>query len=213
MLQKRFSTNSILLKLIAVTLLFISGFYVLYSVRAGTAVAIYHKVKSDVSSTLSNSAEDFQSNDIFVQCRKAQQLYPYNYRLLAWSAEEAFELSQNSIGADRVEYLNLAEVLCDRGLSLNRYMMPMPFIKMQLICLRSIKEGTEYWEEYTEWDYWNSYNHAVLAGLYAADGKFGKAMQSLQFIKGTEDFAEADRIVNDYFNADSVMPIDFRSFQ
>lgn len=215
MSHKKTSISYVLLKIIAVTLLFISGVYVFYSIRAGMAQIIYYKAKAHSTlptvNSMSNKAgikHPAQDNNyILTQCSKAQRLYPYNYRLLAWGAEKAFDHSQNTIGADRIEYIHLAETLCNRGLSLNRYMMPLPFIKMQLLCLTSIKEGIKYWEQYVEWDYWNSYNHAVLAGLYAADGEFGKAMQSLQFIKGTEDFAEANKIVQDYWNADSAMPV------
>lgn len=208
----KISSNSYI-KIIAAMLLFISGFYVLYSIRTSMAQVIYYKAKtgsilSVINSTSGQARRSFQRNSyIQAQCSAAHRLYPYNYRLFAWGAGKAFDSIQNTTGEDRIKCIKLAEFLCDKGLSLNRYIMPLPFIKMQLLCLFSIKEGTEYWEEYVEWDYWSSYNHAVLAGLYAADGKFGKAMQALQFIKGTEDFAEANKIVQDYWNADSAMPV------
>ncbi len=209
------SISRILLKIIVVTLLFISGIYVFYGIRAGIAQTIYHKAKvrtallaASLESDNGETKYPAKYDDyIMDQCDKAQRLYPYNYRLLAWGADEAFNHSQKVASGDRQEYINVAETLCNNGLSLNRYMMPLPFIKMQLLCLTSIKDGTEYWEQFVEWDYWNSYNHAVLAGLYAAGGKFGKAMQSLQFIKGTEDYAEANKIVQYYWDADSVMPV------
>ena len=218
MLQNKKSNNYVLSKIIAMVLILISGFYIFYSVRAGMAQVIYFQTKkkcslADSSLQGGSGQEVYSLNQLISKCQKADRLYPYNYRLMAWGAEEAFERSQNSIGVERVDYLDFTGMLCDRGLSLNRYMMPMPFIKMQLLCLKSIKEGTEYWEEYVEWDYWNSYNHAVLAGLYAADGKFGEAMQSLQFIKGTVDFAEANKIVQDYWEADSAMPSNLGSAQ
>ena len=196
--------NNILLKISIIVLLFISVFYVVYSVRTGVAQVIYNQAK------YGSRAEVFSCSDILDQCRKAQQLYSYNYRLMAWGAETAFERSQSTSGSDKVDFINLAETLCDRGLSLNRDMMPLPYIKMQLLCLRSLKDGILFWEQYVERDYWNSYNHAVLSTLYAADGKFGKAMQSLQFIKGTEDFTEANNIVQNYWDADSAMPSSFR---
>ena len=203
MLQKT-TKNNILLKIGGAILLFISAFYMVYSVRASISQSIYIQAKH------SSIGEDLSYDYLYSQCQKAQQLYPYNYRLMAWGAEAAFERSQSAAGSDKVEYLNLTESLCDRGLSLNRYVMPLPYIKMQLLCLNSPKDGVLYWEQYVEWDYWNSYNHAVLVALYAADGKFGKAMKSLQFIKGTEDFSEANKILQNYWDADSAMPPSLR---
>ena len=184
-------------------LLSISLFYIVYSVRVGAAQAIYFKTKNNQL-----VPSDFQpeNNDIFLQCQKAQKLYPYNHLLLSWGAEEAFARSEKSEGAEKIYYIKLAEALCDRGLALNRYLMPLPFIKTQLLCMRSIKDATIYWEEYVEWDYWNSYNHAVLSSLYAADGRFVEAMSSLQLIKGSEDYAEADKMVQKYWKADAAKP-------
>jgi hypothetical protein len=184
--------------------LVISAFYTVYAIRAGHAQVIYYQAKNGKTlPVISNGG----NKSIFSQCQKAQLLYPHNYRLFLWSAEEVFNRSIEVAGDEQKEYRKVAGILCDRGLDLNCYLMPLPLIKTQLLSLKSIKEGIGYWEKYVEWDYWNSYNHAVLAGLYAADGKFGKAMQSLQFIKGTEDFAAADKIVQDYWKADSAMPV------
>lgn len=197
MMHKTSANGNISFKVIGIMLFLISGIYVIYSIRASISQTIYFRAKNNYS----------KNSDILSLCQRAQKLYPYNYRLLAWGAEETFDRSEDAIGLDKVNYLSLSETICDQGLSLNPHIMPLPFIKMQLLCRKSIKDGISYWEQYVEWDYWNSYNHAVLAVLYAASGKFGKAMQSLEFIKGTVDYEEAKQIVLDYWAADSAMPV------
>lgn len=203
MLQSLSSNSRSLLKVIGIILLSISAFYTVYSVRTGAAQVIYIQAKN--TQTVHN-AFVAEKDDIFRQCQKAQRLYPYNHLLLSWGAEEAFARSETSTGAEKVYYIDLADKLCDRGLALNPYLMPLPFIKTKLLCMRSIDDATTYWETYVEWDYWNSYNHAVLSGLYAADGKFGQAISSLQLIKGTEDYAAADKVLQNYWKADAAAP-------
>ncbi len=178
-------------RIVGLILLILSLFFVVYSVRAGISQLIYYRAKNGYSDT----------GDLYKIYRQTNHLYPYNYRFFAWSAEEAFNRGSKATDEkSRDKNFELAELLCDKGLALNKYERPLPFIKTQLLYRKSPTDAVVYWEKYVEWDYWNSYNHAVLASLYAGIGKFGQAMQTLQFIKGTPDYNSAEKIVMQYWD-------------
>ena len=52
-----------------------------------------------------------------------------------------------------------------------------------------------HWEEYTDWHYRDRFNHHLLALLYARNGDFAKAEDSLQLLKGSSYFARTQAMI------------------
>ena len=139
------------------------------------------------------------------RCERAHRLYPFNYYFAQWTAEQAY-FGRDSAESDSAARLRIAACWCERGLALNRYKSPLRMLKTNLLRRDSVKAAVAYWEEYVEWNFWNPHNHAVLAELYSAQGRIGKALQSLRLVKGSEYYAQARHAVDIAWRKEAKMP-------
>lgn len=157
-----------------------------HGVRAGIAQTLYFRAK------FGGDRDDLPR--IVRHCETAWRLYPRNYYFPMWTAERAYYL-WNAGGGD-ASTLDVARAWCGAGLALNPYPSPLRLLRTRLLRLDSPERAAAYWEEYVAWNFWNPHHHAVLAELYAVDGRWGKAMEALQWVKGSRHYEETRRTLN-----------------
>ena len=158
-----------------------------HGLRAGIAQSLYFKAK------FGGDRGDLQR--IVKHCETSWRLYPYNYYFPMWTAENAYYGWESD--DDAKGRLETARRWCDAGIELNVYRSALRLLKTRLLRTVSLGQATAYWEEYVDWNFWNPHNHAVLAELYAAGGAWGRAMQSLRWVRGSPYYEHARRSVND----------------
>ena len=183
--------------LTAILLLALSGYGAVHGIRAAIAQAIYHQAKY-------GSAGD-NPRGIFRRCETAHRFYPYNYHFCIWAAEEAF-YSNFDLGEDEAAArLETARFWCDMGLGLNFRHGELRLLKTWLLSMHSVAGAITYWEKYVDWEFWEPHNHAVLVELYAAGGEFGKAMESLKWVKGSEYYAEVSSKLSEAWRKETML--------
>jgi tetratricopeptide (TPR) repeat protein len=177
-----------------VTLLAVTGYGICYGIQASIAQAIYHEAK------YVNVKDDARL--VLNRCEEAYDLYPRNYYFSIWAAEKAY---YTSFGVDKTESQKLlaaSERWCDIGLIQNPYNDQLRMLKTHLLAKDSIPDAIKYWEPCVEWQFWEPYNHAVLAELYAKSGQFEKAFDSLKWVEGSKYYAETARKIKDAWYKD-----------
>ena len=161
-----------------------------HGIRAATAQVLYFQAR--------HGRDKESGGRILTHSRKAHKLYPYNYNVCAIAADTAFSNSRKASVENATRKLVTQSVhWCNLGLNLNFYDRRLRLTKTILL---SDKEETKdkairFWEEYTDWNYWNPHNHCVLALMYALRGDFQKAESAASLIKGSEYFPIARRII------------------
>lgn len=142
--------------------------------RAGLAQAMYARAKF--------GADRCNLRRILALCASANRFYPYNYSFCFWAAEQAFFASGSP--QDREERA-LARAWCDRGLAMNPWNRELQILAARLTQRESPARAARQWERYVEWQFWDSYNHALLAELYADAGDIERAWDELEWVKGS----------------------------
>lgn len=170
-------------------LLIISVAGVVAGVRAGVAQGLYFQAKY-------GSARD-NPDRIFALCENAYRLYPFNYNFCILAAETAYHTSFNVDRNEAARRRALAERWCSIGLRLNFHRSELRLLKTRLLAPDHLSDAIRYWEAYVDWQFWAPDNHAVLVELYSLSGDFDKALQSLEWVKGTPAYAEANRKLHD----------------
>lgn len=117
-------------------------------------------------------------------CYKAYTLYPWNYYFSIYTAELAYYQADAVSGPDRAERLRQARIWCDRGLVQNPFKSQLRRLKTRFIWEESPSEAIAYWKAYTDWQYWEPYNHATLAEMYSRYGEADKAEAELRIVRG-----------------------------
>jgi hypothetical protein len=145
-----------------------------YSTRASVASHLACKAKYGLPPA---SVEQ-----VLEACRKAYSLYPWNYYFTIFTAEMAYYRATDVTGEARAERLRQARFWCDRGLYQNGYKSQLRRLKTRFLWEESPLKAIEYWKAYTDWQFWEPYNHATLAELYARAGEFDPAEQSLKWV-------------------------------
>jgi hypothetical protein len=168
---------------------------VVYGARAALAQAIYHQAKYGIARN--NPA------GILRRCREAHRLYPYNYRFCVWAAEQAYDNRLETDGRESLDRIEAASLWCDRGLALNPYQTSLRLLRTRLLGRQSATAAVAYWREYTDWHFWEPYNHAFLVELYARAGDYGAAIDELAWVKGSEYEQQARRALRDSWKAEA----------
>lgn len=155
-------------------------------VVALAGAGLLHAGRAAIASSLSYRAQYGKPaasvEQVLDLCRKASSLYPWNYYLVIFAAETAYYHSGDVTGGAREERLKLSRFWCERGLSLNVYKSQLRRLKTRFLWEESPLKAIEYWKAYTDWQFWEPYNHATLAELYARAGEFDLAEQSLKWV-------------------------------
>ena len=185
---------------------------IVFSIVAGvlilavSACGIVHGMRSSVAQGLYRQAKFGSARDnprgVFRRCERAQALYPYNYNFCILAAEMAYGRARGMVTGS--ELREISERWCDEGLKLNRYRRKLRVLKAKHLAVRSPEEAVTYWEEYVDWHFWDPYNHALLANIYASAGYFGKALESLEWVKGSEHHEKAAASVRSAWRRESI---------
>lgn len=166
-----------------------SLFGALYAERACKAQWIYFNSKYG-----SRSKESLEA--ITANCSEAYAIYPHNYYFSIYVSERNYYERKASDGPGQDDRLLKAALWCDRGLKQNFHKSQLRLLKTRLLARTSLDDAIVFWEEYVQWHFWEPYNHAVLAEMYAKRGDFSKAAQSLQWLKGTKHYPDAIKKFN-----------------
>jgi hypothetical protein len=129
---------------------------------------------------------------VFALCKRASRLYPIDYYFCMWTAEKAYYSSLEP-GLHRLwrdGRRQVAREWCERGLKLNFYKSPLRLLNTRLLAEDSLEDAIDYWHGFVEWQFWNPYNHAVMAELHARNGDRLRAEQELEWVKGSEFYRE-----------------------
>lgn len=168
-------------------LLILSLAGVAYGVRTCAAMLAYHQAKYGVAA--GNTAR------VLSLCRRAYGWYPWNYRFSIVAAEQAYHEAGLATGKAREEFLRQAQFWCERGLRQNWRKSQLRRLKTRFLLEESPVKAAQFWAEFTDWQFWEPYNHAVLAELYARSGDFDKAEQSLKWAEGSSSYDAARAVV------------------
>jgi tetratricopeptide (TPR) repeat protein len=171
--------------ILGLMLLAFSAYGIVYGIRVEWAQLRYFQAKY-------GSAKD-NPDRIFSLCEKAYPVYPFNYNFCIWAAETAYYTSSEVSGNESIRRRALAERWCGTGLKSNFYKSQLRLLKTRLLAEEDLSDAIRYWEAYVDWQFWAPYNHAVLVDLYSRAGDFDKALQSLEWVKGSEYHEEARR--------------------
>lgn len=150
---------------------------------AGAAFAARAAVASTLSYKSQFGADRDDVEKVLDNCRMAYALYPHNYYFSIYAAEMAYYRAPEAQGKVRAYRLRQASLWCDRGLQQNPYKSQLRRLKTRFLWEESPMKAIEYWREYTEWQFWEPYNHATLAEMLARAGEFEEAEKSLAWVK------------------------------
>lgn len=142
-----------------------------HGVRAGLGQWLYYQ--SRYAPDKGNTAA------ILAKAHAAQRFYPYNYRLCEYAAQLADSAAAQSESPGRERLRAEARYWCERGLALNYYKRVLRDLMTDFLWQESPARAIRYWEEYTDWDFWEPYNHARLAEMYAKVGDWVLAEREL----------------------------------
>jgi len=173
--------------MMGVFVLLVSLAGVWHCARAGMAQQYYYQAK------YGKPAAD--TEQVLEYCKKAYALYPDNYYFSILASEKAYYMAGQAEAGLRQRRLEQSAIWCERGLVQNGMKGQLRRIKARFLWETSPSEAIRFWKAYTEWQFWEPYNHAVLAGMYAKAGDFENAERALTWTDGSPEGEEARRIV------------------
>jgi len=148
-----------------------------YSLRGAMGEWLYYKAKHG---TTSRRVEDALALET-----KSLRLHPANYRLCEYAAEAAYNRAYEPGVTNTVELKASARFWCERGLALNNYSPYLRWLKSQFLWTEDPDAAIANWANYTEWHFWDAYNHAQLCEMYARVGRFPAAEAEFKWVKGS----------------------------
>ncbi len=151
-----------------------------FSLRAAMAAHLYYQVKF--------GAARENVDEVLALAAQAHRLYADNDLLCVWAGEQAWHHRAEGDAVTRRRRLDAAAGWCEAGLALNPYSSALNLLKTRLLQRESPARAAAYWQRYVAWNFWEPYNHAVLAELYAEAGDFGRAAESLRWVEGSPHY-------------------------
>jgi hypothetical protein len=166
--------------LIGVGLLAIAVLGLVHGTRAALAQIWYRQAKYGAASG--------EAEQILGLCRRAFVWYRWNYYFSIEAAERAYAAAEAGTATNREALLCQSQFWCERGLIQNRWKSQLRRLKVRFLWETSPSEAIRFWEAHTQWQFWDPYNHAVLAELHARAGDFEDAERSLKWTEGTLEY-------------------------
>lgn len=160
--------------------------HAVYGARAAAAQWTYFMCKY--------GREPATVRELLAAARRAHRWYPHNYYLAILAAERAHAAAVARTPPDG-ELWRQAWLWCERGLAQNPWRSSLRWLKTRLLWREAPQEAIRYWEQFTDWNFWEPWNHAVLAELYAKVGEFEKADEALFWARGAPNYEDARRAV------------------
>ena len=148
-----------------------------------------------------NAAGDLER--IRVLAERAYAISPVHYLFWTWVCERARDARPVAPGEEREEQTAVMACWCERGLAANPWSPALRVIHAGLLCERDPRAAIRWWESCVAWQYWEPYNHALLAELYARAGEFTRAFDILWRIRGQPYAREGVSIVQAMMAAES----------
>ncbi len=158
-----------------------------HAVQSERVACLYRKAR------YGSAAGDLQQ--IRVLAERAYAVSPVHYLFWTWVAECARDAGKAATGEAREELASARARWCERGLSANPWSPSLRAIHAGLLCERDPRAAVRWWESCVDWHYWEPYNHALLAELYARAGDFPRAFGVLGRIRGQSYAGEGMAIV------------------
>ena len=183
-----------------VPLLFVIALAGLFqSTRAALAYTLYRKAKYGAA------ADD--PVRVLKLSERSHGLYPYNYYLCIHAAETAYHagLSRED-EAERGRLLRSADYWCRRGLQLNPHKRALHLLRSRLLARSSPAEAAEWWAAYVDRHFWEPFNHAMLVEFRAQAGQFDKALESLEWVKGSAHYDRASEALQQAWRREMAPP-------
>jgi hypothetical protein len=147
-----------------------------YSFRTAMAQGIYHDLKFGTDTV------DFDG--ISDDARVAQHLYPVNYRLCSWVAQQAWD-QYAATGESHKMQLNEALEWSARAVELNPYPRDIRESRRKSLEETNLAEAITDWSAFVDWNFWDPYNHAVLLELFVKANNLEGAFSELKWVRGT----------------------------
>lgn len=162
---------------VGITLLGIAGWGSYYGVRAAWGQWLYHAAKHG------SPARPLEA--VLETGQHSLRLHPANYRLCEYAAEAAYNRSFE-VGITNAPALReAARFWCERGLALNDYSPYLRWLKSQFLWEENPDAAIANWADYTEWHFWDAYNHAQLCEMLARAGRLAEAEAEFVWVKGS----------------------------
>jgi hypothetical protein len=158
-----------------------------YSLRGAIGQWLYHEAKHSVPAR--------PIEEVLRLGQKSLRLHPVNYRLCEYAAEAAYTRSFEPGVTNAVELKAAARFWCDRGLALNYYSPYLRWLKSQFLWSEDPGAAIANWAAYTEWQFWDAYNHAQLCEMYARVGRFPEAESEFKWVKGSVYEADVKKTI------------------
>lgn len=155
-----------------------------YGLRAGCAQAEYYRAKYGILRDQPARALEL--------AERAHARYPLNFYLCSWAGEVAYYGDWGADAPAAPVRRELARRWCERGLALNGWYRPLRLLEARLAADVSLPEAIRLWESYVDWQFWDPYNHAVLAEFYSRGGRYEQALEALTWVRGSP-YEEAAR--------------------
>jgi len=160
--------------------------HAVYGARAATAQWTYFASKY--------GRQPRAVRELLAAARRAHRWYPHNYYFAILAAERAHAEAAACAPPDE-ELWRQARFWCERGLAQNPWRSSLRWLKTRLLWREAPAEAIRYWEQFTDWNFWEPWNHAVLAELYARAGAFEKADEALYWARGAPNYEDVRRAV------------------
>ena len=161
----------------------------LHTTRMVIASTYYHQAK------YGSSKEDVEY--VLEKCRSAAALCGYHYLFFRLAADKAFALASKGDSADREYYFDQARFWCERSLALSSHQTLVNWIKARLLWRESPAQAIKHWENHVAWHFWDPFNHAMLACMYAQADDVPRAEKEVEWVKGSPYYDNTVRIIMD----------------
>ncbi len=158
-----------------------------------TTATIAHKMFFDIRHGADKGGE---LPLIATKASRSSALYPENYHLCRLLASRSFADGAAQTGSERSSLWAQAEIWTDRGLALNPYDRTLKLQRLGLLEAEDRNLAILFWEDHTRWQYWDPYNHHVLALLYARNRQIAEAEGSFELIAASR-YRDATRMAID----------------
>ena len=166
-----------------------------YSLRGAMGEWLYYQAK--------HGAASHRVEDALALGTKSLHFHPANYRLCEYAAETAYNRAFEPNVTNAVELKASARFWCERGLALNNYSPYLRWLKSQFLWTEDPEAAIANWEKYTEWHFWDAYNHAQLCEMYARVGRFPAAEGEFKWVKGSSYEADVRKTMETELRARS----------
>ena len=159
---------------------------IVHGTRAGLAQLLNYRAK------FGPAARD--PDQVAALCGRAMRLYPYNYHICVLTAALLYDIAQAD-SSRAAHLMPLARYWCGRGLELTPYKLRLRWLQTRFLWQEAPERAIRSWEEFTAWNFWEPYNHAYMAQLYAQAGHVAKAEKEMVWAKGASIYEQTAAIV------------------